>query len=280
MTTLAQRGPEVPARHDGRRARRGGRHDPGNPRAALPARLARRRRRLLLASAPVVALLVVLAARLLSLNLVHDQTLAAYTSGTRATTLTWAERQGWVNVAEPFRAPFALGDAQVIGGHFDLARPHFEEAFELVPKGGIEDCKVRVNLGLTYEALGDAAKARERTTEWRQFYDKGIAITRDRPPLCDAPEGGETGQQLQETEQRLEQKNSGDQQSEEPAPAPPQTPPAPEVQPTPDPDNTPSQQQQDLLQEQQRQNTIERNLERGEGDRSGSDTGQTYPKPW
>ena len=152
--------------------------------------LRRRRRRLLLGSAPVVVLLVLVAARLLSLNLVHAQTLDAYEAGDKPRTLLWGERQGWVNVVEQFRSPFAIGDAHVLSGHFELARPWFEQAFEQVPKGGIDDCKVRVNLGLTYEALGDAAKARERTDEWKQYYDKGIAITKERPPLCEAPDGG------------------------------------------------------------------------------------------
>ena len=137
----------------------------------------------------------------------------------------WGERQGWVNVVEPFRSPFAIGDAHVLSGHFDLARPWFEQAFEQVPKGGVDDCKVRVNLGLTYEALGDAAKARERTDEWKQYYDKGITITKERPPLCEAPDGGKTGEQLKQAQQRMEQKN---------ADAPPQQqPPQDQQQPSP-----------------------------------------------
>lgn len=249
---------------------------------AMPEHLRRRRRRLILGSAPVVALLVLLALRLLSLNVVHDQTRAAYDAGDRQATLRSAARQGWLNVVESFRAPFATGDAHLLGGHFDLARPWFEQAFELVPKGGIDECKVRVNLGLTYEALGDAAKARERTLEWKQFYDKGIAITKDRPPLCDAPEGSDTGRQLQQAEQRMEQKNGGqpgdDSQPSGPQPSDPQAPPRP--QPSPDPGQTPSQQDQERLQEQQRQNTIERNLEQGQGDLVTPDPGQPYPKPW
>jgi tetratricopeptide (TPR) repeat protein len=241
----------------------------------------RRRRRLLLASLPVVVLAVLVALKLLSLNLVHNQTLAAYQEGDKAGTMTWGERQGWVNIVEQFRSPFAIGDANLLTGHYDLARPWFEQAFEQVPKGGIDDCKVRVNLGLTYEALGDAAKARERTDEWQQYYDKGIKITSERPPLCDLPEGQQTGEQLQQAQQRMQEKNSDtpapDQQQEQG----PQTGPADPAQPTPDPGNTPSQEEQDYLQEQQRQNTIERNQQQGNDDRTAPDGGSdTYPKPW
>lgn len=237
-----------------------------------------RRRRMLVASAPVVMLLLFIALRLLTLNPVHERTLAGYVAGDKAQTLSWAEKQGWVNVVEAFRAPFAVGDAHVLSGHFALARPAFEEALALVSKGGIEECKVRVNLGLTYEALGDEAKARERTEEWKQFYDKGIAITRDRPPLCDAPEGGQTGQQLADAQERMQEKN-------QPAPGgpppTPQVPTTPQPTPTPDPENAPSQEQQDALRDQQRQSTIERNEERGDDDRVAPDGGVgTYPRPW
>ncbi len=269
--TTAQQGPS--------RGRFGRLRRPHRP---LPPHLRRRRRRLLLASAPVVVLLLLVAARLLSLNLVHAQTLAAYEAGDKPRTLTWGERQGWVNVVEQFRSPFAIGDAHVLSGHFELARPWFEQAFEQVPKGGIDDCKVRVNLGLTYEALGDAAKARERTDEWKQFYDKGIKITKERPPLCEAPEGGQTGDQLQQAQQRMEQKSADappqDQQQQnddQQQPGPSQPP-----QPTPDPGNTPSQEEQDYLKEQQRQNTIERNQQQQGDETVPGDGSQSYPKPW
>jgi len=255
----------------------------GRTRPPLPPHLKRRRRRLLLASAPVVVLLLLAAVRLVSLNLVHAQTLAAYQAGDKPGTLAWGERQGWVNVVEPFRSPFAIGDAHVLSGHFDLARPWFEQAFEQVPKGGIDDCKVRVNLGLTYEALGDAAKARERTDEWKQFYDKGIKITKERPPLCEAPEGGQTGEQLQQAQQRMEQKGSDAPPQDQPPPSDSQQQPAPgqPAQPTPDPGKTPSQEEQDYLREQQRQNTIERNeQQQGSGDTVPDGADQTYPKPW
>jgi Tetratricopeptide repeat len=246
------------------------------PRPPMSPQQRRRRRRLLLGSLPVVVL---------SLNVVAGQTIAAYDAGDRAGTQEWGERQGWVNIVEQFRSPFAIGDAHVLTGNFEHARPWFEQALEQVPKGGIDECKVRVNLGLTYEALGDAAKAKERTTEWKQFYEKGIQTTSQRPPLCDAPEGGQTGEQLQQAQQRMEDKSADPQpQPETPPKQPGDTPgqqPTPAPDPTPDPDNTPSQQQQDFLEEQQRQNTIERNQQLGEDQRDATGgEGPTYPKPW
>lgn len=229
-------------------------------------------------------LIAFVATRLVTLNLVHNQTLAAYQAGDPTATQTWAERQGWVNVVEQFRSPFAVGDAHALAGQFEVARPWFEQAFEQVPKGGIDDCKVRVNLGLTYEALGDAAKAAERAAEWKQFYDKGIKIVQERPNLCDAPEGGQTGQQLQQAEQRMQSKNQ-DQDQDQPAPPEPQPadPAKPaDPQPAPDPGKTPSELQQELLKEQQQRNTTERNQQQDNDDRTLPDggDGSGVAKPW
>lgn len=259
--------------------RPGGGESAGPTRTWTPVRTVHRRR-LLLASAPVVFLVLLVALRLLTLNAVHTQTLASYQTGDKARTLGWAERQGWVNAVERFRAPFAVGDAHVLSGHFGLARPFFEDALDAVPKGGLDECQVRVNLGLTYEALGDQSKARGRTEEWRQFYEKGLATTRERPPLCDAPQGDDTGEQLREAEQRMEEKNQpepGDQ--EQPTPGGSQ--PDPKPTPTPDPELVPGPEQEDALREQQRQNTIERNERRGAEDRDAPESGTgSYPRPW
>lgn len=241
-----------------------------------------RRRRLLLASAPIVLLLVFVAVKLLSLNLVHDRTLAAYRGADRTQTLAWGERQGWFNIVERFRAPFAVGDAYVLGDDFVRARPWFEQAFDLVPKGGIDDCKVRVNLGLTYERLGDAAKAGERTLEWEQFYAKGIEITKNRPPLCDLPDrGGNTGEQLREAQQRMQGKSQQAPGPQQPGDnVPPSNTPRPGPQREPDAQSLPSQRQQQLLRERQKQNTMER--ERRLGDRAVPPGGGSnpYPQPW
>lgn len=255
---------------------------PGRRRRALPPHLAARRRRLLLASLPVTVLLALVALRLVTLNPVHDRTLAAYTAGDVDGTTTWGERQGWVNVVENFRAPFALGDAQVLAGRFEQARPYFEQAFEEVPKGGVDECKVRVNLGLTYEALGDAAKAAERETEWRQFYDKGITTMAERPPLCDAPEGGDSGQRASDAQQRMEQKQDEQQQGQEPQQPQEGQGEQPQPQPQPDSGQQPTPEQQERLRQQQQRNTAERNQQQDDDSRNqnGGGGGPSVPKPW
>lgn len=238
---------------------------------------------MLLASAPLVVLAALLGARLVTLAPGHDRTLAAYESGDPAGTLEWARRQGWGNVVERFRAPFAVGDGHVLAGRFDLARTAFEEALALVPPGGVDECKVRVNLGLTYERLGADAQARERPEEARQYYEKGIRVTKERPPVCDLPEVGQgTGSSLDGAQERMQQQLDGTESNGQPDPGQgEQAPPTAPVDPTPDPQQTPSEQQQEELRRQQRENTAERNQQLG-SDRQGILDGgsDVYPKPW
>lgn len=267
----------------GRDASRSPRRPLRTARRRLPEPQRSQRRRLLVASAPFIVLLALIGARLVTLNVVHDRTLTAYEAGDHAGTLDWAGRQGWVNVVEPFRAPSAMGSGHVVGGRFDLAQTWFEQAFEQVPKGGIDECKVRVNLGLTYERLGDNATQRERPDEARQFYEKGIRVTKERPPVCDAPETGEdTGARLQDAQERMEQKSEGmpSEGGDEPS-APSEPAPSAPPQPTPDPQRAPSEEQQEELERQQRENTAERNRELGSEDRGiPNSQGEFYPKPW
>ena len=167
---------------------------------------------------------------------------------------------------------------RVLSGHFGLARPWFEEAFELVPKGGIEECKVRVNLGLTYEALGDEARARA-DGRVASVLREGTGGHSRAPAALRRAEGGETGEQLDQAEERMEEKN-------QPQPArmssllggePADSPSRPRSLIR----RAPSQEQQDLLREQQRQNTIERNEQRGTDDRDEPEGGGgSYPRPW
>jgi tetratricopeptide (TPR) repeat protein len=245
--------------------------------------LRRRRRRLLLASAPLVVLTALLGVRLVTLDPGHERTLAAYRSGDSAGTLEWGQRQGWVNVVERFRAPFAVGDGYALAGRFDLARTAFEEALALVPPGGVDECKIRVNLSLTYERLGAVAEARERPEEARQFYEKGIRVTKERPPVCDLPGGGQgTGSRLDGARERMQQQlaETGSDGRPDPGEGDVAQPSEP-VDPTPNPGRTPSEQQQEQLRRQQRENTAERNQELG-SDRQGVPAGETegYPEPW
>ena len=160
------------SRGRGRRRDSDGPYAGGHPTAAAgrcrrrrpcPPYLRRRRRRLLLGACPSSSCSCSWRCVCSRSTWSHAQTLAAYEAGDKPARWPGVSARAGSTSSSSSGRPFAIGDAHVLTGHFALARPWFEQAFEQVPKGGIDECKVRVNLGLTYEALGDAAKAEERT---------------------------------------------------------------------------------------------------------------------
>lgn len=216
----------------------------------LPPHLARLRKRMLWASAPLVLLAVLAALRLLTLNVFADRAIAAYTAADKVGAMTTAERLGWVNIVESWRYPFAVGDAHVVAANEDLARPWFESALASVPKGGREECVVRVNLGLVYEHLGDLAVAREHSDEARQYFDLGIETTKVAPDACDKPDAQNRNQaqELKAAQERMQQKDGLlPPKSDNNRDTPPST-------PNPSPTNPPGQDKLDELEKQRQEN--------------------------
>lgn len=74
----------------------------------------------------------------------------------------------WTNVFEEWVAPFNEGTARLAAGSLDDALDALTTALETVPAE--EECTVRINLALTYEALGDELvefRPDDAASEWR-----------------------------------------------------------------------------------------------------------------
>lgn len=86
----------------------------------------------------------------------------------------FAANHSW-NWFEPWVAPFDQGAARHAAGEYDDAIGHYEEALESVPR--IEECRVRINIALAHEALGDEIVERGVAPEqaFEKFQD-GIAV--------------------------------------------------------------------------------------------------------
>ncbi|MHA7177737.1 hypothetical protein ACX80D_13870 [Arthrobacter sp. Sr24] len=206
--------------------------DKAEPAAVLVA-ARRRRRKLLLMAAPAVLLTAVVALKLLSLPLAAGQAASAYEANNADGTVRAGQAMGVLNMVERYKSHFALGDGYVLRGDFAQAKEEFSTALELVPAH--ESCKVRVNLVLSLEKLGEAQEKAGDTASAMEFYAQGSETVAQAPRDCFTPtspnnEEGE-GEALREAAQRLEEKQSGaatggeeDQKGEgepEQAPAPP-----------------------------------------------------------
>lgn len=115
----------------------------------------RRRNRLLLAGLlPSFVTLAVALALLLTLHR-NDTGLASYRDGEFAGARADFSANRWFAAVEPWVAPFNEGDAHYFLGEYESAVEDFRAALLVVP---VEyECRVRLNIALARERIGDAA---------------------------------------------------------------------------------------------------------------------------
>ena len=186
----------------------------------------RRKRRLLWAALPAA---VVLAAsvKLLSLAPLGAAAEDAFGDGNAPALAAAADWLGILNLVEPYKADFARGDAYALRGDFEAARTSFERALRGAPES--DGCRIRVNLALSIEKLGDARRNTDGVAA-KAFYLDALAVIKAAPPGCFAAGGrgnadGE-GKRLSEAGERLRSKtvehgskgnDDGDEQGGDPA---------------------------------------------------------------
>ncbi|MDR6987094.1 hypothetical protein J2Y66_001576 [Paenarthrobacter nitroguajacolicus] len=166
----------------------------------------RRRARLALWSLPPAVLALAVAAKLLSVGVLGGAAVESYTAGDGNSVAGDAAWLRIANLVEPHKALFASGDAHVLAGDFDAARTDFEAA--LLAGAGGDECKVRVNLVLSIEKLGDAAANPGAAAG---LFREALAAAAASPPQCRA--GGSAnasgeGAALDSAEERLTDKLS------------------------------------------------------------------------
>lgn len=178
----------------------------GEPTDARRARL-ELRRTLIVWSLPIVLVLLLVAVKLLSMVAIGNQARSAYDAGQVTAVEQAAARLGFLNLIERHKASFARGDARVLAGDFDGARESFEEALSVAPRDAVEACQIRVNLVLSLEKLGDAAKASSGLDAAKPFYDRMQVVVGEAPQGCFQPPAGDAGQQLGDAQRRAEEKS-------------------------------------------------------------------------
>lgn len=230
----------------------------------------RRRRKVALWSAAPGVLAVVVAAKLISVGALgataSDAFRAAEPHGV-------AQAAAWLMVAnavEPHKASFAAGDAHVLAGDFEAARQDFESALQA--GAGADECKVRVNLVLSIEKLGDAKAAAGGKTAAAALLQEALDAAASSAGRCQqagqSNAAGE-GDRLAAAENRLKEKLAADNDASGGS------------KPAGEPPAAPEQQQLRKLEESAQQAQRERmeGQERGEYLR-GPDSGQGVERPW
>lgn len=233
-----------------------------------------RRRRLLLWSLLPVLLVLCAAAKLLSVGLLADRAAQAFRAGDAAAVGSAAAGLALGNVLEPYKAPFAAGDAAVLAGDFGAARAGFEQSLAFVPRGSGDECMVRVNLVLVIERLGDDKLRAEDPASGVALFQEALAVAEASPEGCVAPGAPPgAGGRLADARERLAGKLAAGQAtaskqapSEEPAPG--------------DSSNDGRQNQLEQLQDSARQAERQRNSGREREEYLDSNPAPAPERPW
>lgn len=136
----------------------------------------RRLRKVLLISLPIWLVAALFCVKLVSMTVENRAGTAAYESGDHGAARTHFSRLRVGNVAESWIAHYNRGTANHQLRAYPAARSDFEKALKSAPPA--QQCKVRINLALTLEALGDdegAAQNADRAAELYREADKVLA---------------------------------------------------------------------------------------------------------
>ncbi|WGW10818.1 hypothetical protein LWF01_11900 [Saxibacter everestensis] len=233
------------------------------------------RRRLLIWSTPVGLVLALVAMKLLLVPMLGSLAVAAYQDGDYERSAKLSNALTVVNVIEPYKAHFNLGDAFGATGQHDAARTEFEKA--LHHASGEAECMVRANLALTIEAQGDAADAqgdagRAASDQAKVLYREALTVIEKAPEGCFAGDGEGSGaaQSMRRSESRLEQKAGGKDSDQDSSSAD-------DAQAS---DSQADQSQQEKL-EQRNQESAEERRQRGDSKRGADSPEQeSAERPW
>lgn len=190
-------------------------------------RRSRLRRILLWIAVPLAVVALLLPVKILSMYALAHRAVTGYVAGDHAGAIAAADGLGVANWFEPYKAPFDAGVPLAASGRLAEARAEFEEALPLAP--GLEACAVHINLGITIEWMGDAAREAGDEAAASQFYKEGLEVVADTPEECHSPEADAASpdeersadQSIDDLEERLREKQqppppSGGGEDEEP----------------------------------------------------------------
>ena len=253
---------------------------PGRP--PLPEHL-RARRRMLAWSAPVVLLALIVGGVLLGASLGGAYGRSAYDAGEYTSAAErYDHHKPYTRAVEPWKAWFNAGTARQRAREPFQAVEELREAHRLVPAGTTDadgrpdpatpECRVRTNLSLALEALGDESRA---------VGDPAMALAYYREALGALGPCTSDGQPPEEPEEPEEQPGSPDEQPPEPGDQPTGEPSEPGDQPTGEPGgDAEADQPTDPDLTEQRQSDKARQAEeeqRQQGRGSGGEPGQADP---
>jgi tetratricopeptide (TPR) repeat protein len=141
-------------------------------------RLKRRKKLLLLSAGPLIAILLI-SLKLLSPTISNSQLKSSYNSGNYDTALFWSNTLKFINILEPYIAPFNQGNILFKQQQYPSAEIEYILSLSLHPPRS-KICLIRVNLSLSIEAQADILLKDKEYDQAILAYDRAkMAIYQD-----------------------------------------------------------------------------------------------------
>ncbi|MGO2111252.1 MAG: hypothetical protein ACTH31_06525 [Pseudoclavibacter sp.] len=177
------------------------RRDPAAERRAYLRKMRQRRKRLMLLGIPLAIVLLLVSAKLISMTVIANRTVAAYEIADYEGALNSAQQQKFLNLVERWKAPYNTGTVYLQLGLYDNARVELEAALPLA--SGADECPIRSNLAIAIERIGDTHAQGGDQAAATEAWQQGLAVLSQAPAEC--PDST-SAVPMSETHQRLEEK--------------------------------------------------------------------------
>ena len=221
-------------------------------------RLVRRRRLMFWLTLPIALFAIFWAFKFLSLAPTAQTAIDEFDDGYYVASEETSSSLLFLNVVEPYLPYFNRGDAFAADEYYGPATDDFEKALELAPLE--KKCDVRLNLALAWERFGDIYVQLGYSQGAVLLYEASQAVMDDAGEECEPPPNQE---QLDEAQERVEQKKQDAERQEEPQ------------------GSGDSDQEEQLEQlEQQQQQSAQEKADQESGDRGEESGGYGTDKPW
>lgn len=222
---------------------------------------ARRRRRFILFSIPFALIAAAFAAKLISMSVIADRTVALYADADYEGSMNSAQQQKFVNILESWKALYNTGTSMLQLGLLEEARSEFEGALPMAEPP--QQCPIRANLAITIERQGDARLAAEDAAGAVTLWQEALAVLEARDPSCASTEfEPPTTESAERIQQKLQQQSEAQEPND--GEEPPESTQSPEI----------TELEEQLQQNQQdRQDELDQDRGQTEGDSS-------HDKPW
>lgn len=173
-----------------------------------------------LVSVPFFIIILLFGAKVLTMTINATESVNSFEEEEFTASILAANKQKENNFLQPWLAYYNSGTASTGEGNYERGISDLDKALELVGDS-VNQCQIRANLSIAYEKYGDEFTAVENTIDAEAQYALALEAIEQAPSDCFPPNSGssesEEGESLENTGERVEDKQGGGEGGDTPA---------------------------------------------------------------